>query len=80
MRRAGYLQSNGDHTLFYKYSRIGRISVLMVYIDDIIITGSEGRVKLGEGLMHEFAIKNLGPVIIFLGIEVAHSPKGILLS
>ena len=52
----------------------------MVYIADIIITGSEGRVKLGEGLMHEFAIKNLRPVIILLGIEVAHSSKGILLS
>ena len=30
--------------------------------------------------MEEFAVKNLGPMNYFLGIEVAHSSNGIILS
>jgi hypothetical protein len=36
----GYKQCNGDHTLFYRYSG-RRITILAVYVDDIIITGDE---------------------------------------
>ena len=30
--------------------------------------------------MEEFAVKNLGPMKYFLGIEVAHSSNGIIFS
>jgi hypothetical protein len=33
----GYRQCNGDHTLFYKHNK-GKITMLAVYVDDIIIT------------------------------------------
>ena len=51
-------------------------------MDDIIITENdlEQRTKLEQELMEEFVIKNLGPMKYFLGIEVAHSSKGIILS
>jgi hypothetical protein len=36
----GFKQCNGNHTVFYKHS--GRkIVVLVVYVDDIIITGDD---------------------------------------
>jgi Reverse transcriptase (RNA-dependent DNA polymerase) len=36
----GYKQCSGDHTLFYKH--VGhRITILIVYIDDIVITGDD---------------------------------------
>ena len=34
----GYFQCNGDHTVFYRHQS-SRITILAVYIDDIVITG-----------------------------------------
>jgi len=76
-----YIQCNGDHTLFYRHS--GRkITILAVYVDDIIITGDdEGEIKrLKENLSKEFEVKDLGQLKYFLGIEIARNPKGIVLS
>ena len=33
-----YHQSQADHTLFYKDSEKGKISILIIYVDDIILT------------------------------------------
>jgi hypothetical protein len=77
----GYRQCNGDHTLFYCY--IGNnITILAVYVDDIIITGDDTVkiVRLKEDLSKEFEVKDLGQLGHFLGIEIARSPKGIVLS
>ena len=78
----GYKQSQGDHTLFVKHSSSGGVTILLVYVDDIIVTGSddEERRFLSECLAKEFEIKTLGKLKYFLGIEVAHSEKGIFLS
>ena len=48
MKKWGYSQSNGDHSLFYRHSEIEKITILIVYFDDIIITGNdyEERTKL----------------------------------
>ncbi|WVY95749.1 hypothetical protein V8G54_027900 [Vigna mungo] len=42
----GYRQSQGDHTLFVKHSSIGKLSLLHVYVDDMIIAGDEETKKL----------------------------------
>ena len=39
MLKQGFKQSQGDHTLFFKHSSSGGVTVLLVYIDDIIVTG-----------------------------------------
>ena len=36
---ARYSQSEGDHTLFFKRGGDNKISILIVYVDDIIVTG-----------------------------------------
>ena len=48
MRNSRYKQPNGDHALFYKHFQTGKITILVVYVDDIIITGKdkEERIKL----------------------------------
>jgi len=77
----GYKQCNGDHTVFYRHS--GRkISVLAVYVDDIIITGDDEKeiILLKENLSKEFEVKDLGQLRYFLGIEIARNPKGLVLS
>ena len=81
MLAMGYKQCNGDHTLFYLCSK-NRITILAVYVDDIIITGDDTLevVRLKENLRREFEIKDLGQLRYFLGIEVVRSPRGIVLS
>ena len=48
---------------------------LLVYVDDIIITGSdkEGIIATKEFLKSMFEIKDLGEMKYFLGIEICRS-------
>lgn len=75
----GYKQSQGDHTLFIIDSAAGGVTALIVYVDDIIVTGDDPVEKdsLTKKLAAEFEIKELGKLKYFLGIEVAQSEKGI---
>ena len=77
-----FKQSQGNHTLFIKKSRNGKITILIVYVDDIIVTEDdlEKIEKLKKQLAKEFEIKELGQLKYFLGIEVAHSRNGIFIS
>ena len=77
----GYSQSRGDHTLFFKHSCGGRVTALLVYVDDIIVTGNdcEEQVQLKDNLSKIFEIKDLGILKYFLSIEVAYSKAGIFL-
>ncbi|WMV18586.1 hypothetical protein MTR67_011971 [Solanum verrucosum] len=54
----------------------------VVYVDDIILTGEDVvEIKnLKERLASEFEIQDLGPLKYFLGMEVARSKKGIIVS
>ena len=54
----------------------------MVYVDDIILTG-DNMVEINhlkKYLVAEFDIKDLGALRYFLGMEVAWSKKGIVVS
>ncbi|KAK4385641.1 Retrovirus-related Pol polyprotein from transposon RE2 [Sesamum angolense] len=56
--------------------------VLAVYVDDILITGSDidGIEKAKTYLQKPFVTKDLGRPRYFLGIEIAHSKHGVSLS
>jgi transposase InsO family protein len=77
----GMTRSQADHSVFFKKTRTG-IVILVVYVDDIVITGSdkEGIQILINHLSSSFLTKNLGKLRYFLGIEVARSKAGISLS
>ncbi|RVW53002.1 Retrovirus-related Pol polyprotein from transposon RE1 [Vitis vinifera] len=55
---------------------------LVVYVDDIVITGSDqdGIQKLKQHLFTHFQTKDLGKLKYFLGIEIAQSSFGVVLS
>ena len=55
---------------------------MIVYVDDIILTGDdiEEMSRLKNALAKEFEIKDLGQLRYFLGMEVARSKKGIVIS
>ena len=61
--------------LFIKHSNLGGVTTLLVYIDDIIVTGNDEKERqtLRQCLTKEFEIKELGRLKYFLGIKVAHS-------
>jgi len=82
MTKLGYRQSQGDHTLSIRHSKTRKVTTLLVYVDDIIVTSddSEEIQNLKKCLLKEFDIKELGKLKYFLGIEVAHSKQGIFIS
>ncbi|KAK9049228.1 hypothetical protein SSX86_031804, partial [Deinandra increscens subsp. villosa] len=77
----GFSQSKCDYSMFIKQNNSVFI-VLLVYVDDIIITGNNINEfdKLKELLKTKFLIKDLGELKYFLGIEVIKMNNGICLS
>ncbi|XP_071738734.1 uncharacterized mitochondrial protein AtMg00810-like [Rutidosis leptorrhynchoides] len=81
VRDFGLRRSAYDHSVFFASSNSGCI-LLVVYVDDIVITGSdkEGINRLKTFLSTQFQTKDLGPLKYFLGIEVSRNKRGIFLS
>jgi hypothetical protein len=75
------IRSHANHSIFYRHSSQGCI-YLVVYVDDITITGRDHRgiLQLKQHFSHEFQTKDLAKLRYFLGIEVAQSKDGILIS
>ncbi|KAJ9538193.1 hypothetical protein OSB04_030926 [Centaurea solstitialis] len=77
----GYKQSKADHSMFI-YKHGDKYVVALIYVDDVIIVGNSvdyiRSTKLH--LDKEFSIKDLGSLKYFLGIEVAKTLEGLVLS
>ena len=80
--KQGYSQAQSDHTMFVKFSKLRKVSILIVYVDDIIITGDDlvEMEQLKKELSKEFEIKNLGELRFFLGMEIARTKRGLAIS
>jgi len=76
----GFKQSLSDYSLFILQQQ-GSILVVLVYVDDLIISGNDHAViSAFKTYLHTcFHMKDLGILKYFLGVEVARSPTGILL-
>jgi hypothetical protein len=68
----GFVPSQSDSSLFI-YKSATFITYILIYVDDIIITSSkpEAITELLNQMESEFAIKQLGDLNFFLGIEVS---------
>ena len=82
IKHYGYTQSQADHTMFYKHSNEAKVVILIVYVDDIVLTGDDCNEleKLKGKLDEEFEIKDLGALKYFLGMEFARSKEGIFVN
>lgn len=78
----GSLQSQVDYTMFYKHSSDSMLTILVVYVDDIIFTSDKlsELEKLIEILAQEFEIMDLVQLRYFLGMEITRSHSGIFVS
>ena len=77
----GFMQSLSDYSLFTKSSTNG-FTVLLVYVDDILLTGSSQKEieDLKVFMKSKFLIKDLGILKFFLGIEIIETDVGICMS
>ncbi|KAJ0892684.1 putative RNA-directed DNA polymerase [Helianthus annuus] len=77
----GFVQSKCDHSM-YVLSRNGVFIVLLVYVDDIVVTGNNiDEVNKIKGVLNlNFQIKDLGKLKYFLGIEVLYNKSGVCLN
>jgi hypothetical protein len=76
----GFIGSHSDSSLFIRRTP-SEITYVLIYVDDILITSSLPQVtdSLLQSLRADFAIKDLGPLHYFLGMEATFTSDGIIL-
>ncbi|KAI3680226.1 hypothetical protein L2E82_50551 [Cichorium intybus] len=77
----GFTQSKADYSLFvYKQNNV--FVAALIYVDDVIVVGNDmSMIQYTKAQLHErFSIKDLGTLKYFLGIEVARTKEGLVLS
>ncbi|KAJ0523146.1 putative RNA-directed DNA polymerase [Helianthus annuus] len=79
--KVGFVQSSCDHSL-YIMCKSSVLLVLLVYVDDIIVTGnSVAEIERVKALLSDhFKIKDLGVLKYFLGLEVVYDKSGLCLN
>ena len=76
--QCGFQGSKSDTSLFFS-NKGSSIIILLIYVDDIIITGSHSVLvnSLIDQLHNQFALKDLGSLSYFLGIQVTRTPSSL---
>jgi hypothetical protein len=76
-----FLPSKADTSVFL-YNKFGVTIFVLIYVDDIIVTSSSDHAiaALLKDLNAHFAIKDLGALHFFLGIEVQRTAHSLLLT
>ncbi|KAK1693077.1 hypothetical protein QYE76_009774 [Lolium multiflorum] len=80
LHQLGFRSTRSDASLFI-YRTGNDMAYLLLYVDDIILTASTAGLlrQLTDSLRAEFALKDLGPLHYFLGIEVVRRADGFFL-
>lgn len=81
LEELGFAPSQGETSLFI-YNQCGITIYVLIYVDDIVIASSSNQAveKLLKQLHKDFALKDLGMLHYFLGIEVIQKKDGIVLN
>ncbi|XP_041995661.1 uncharacterized mitochondrial protein AtMg00810-like [Salvia splendens] len=76
----GFSQSRADSSLFH-FHRGPSTIFLLLYVDDIIVTGNDQSLlqRFISQIHKEFAIKDLGRLNYFLGLEVSYTHDGLFI-
>lgn len=81
VRSIGFVSSRADNSLFV-LRRSNDTCYLLLYVDDIVLTASSPAFleHVTQQLHAEFAMKDMGALHYFLGMQVTRSPHGFFLS
>ncbi|XP_066319578.1 uncharacterized mitochondrial protein AtMg00810-like [Miscanthus floridulus] len=81
LRSLGFTATSSDSSLFV-FKDGAALAYLLVYVDDIILTGSSATLlqQIVAALCKEFAIKDLGALKFFLGVQVRRDSRGFFLT
>jgi hypothetical protein len=76
----GLVRSEADHNLYFSISREGLYVILILYVDDILLTGDNTQKIRGleEKMEKFFETSRLGLACLYLRIEFIYFPEGIL--
>lgn len=76
-----FMNSRSDTSLFI-FKNGHSVVLLLVYVDDVILTGNDTVLmsKLVSHLDTQFALKNLGKLSYFLGIQLHYLESRVLLN
>uniref|UniRef100_A0A0A9XQL0 Copia protein n=1 Tax=Lygus hesperus TaxID=30085 RepID=A0A0A9XQL0_LYGHE len=76
MKELGFRRLDYDYCLYIKQD-----VVLVLFVDDGLITGAEDQVQeLVDSLHEKFLVKDLGTPSSFLGMQITHTKNGLHLS
>nr|KAJ0215676.1 hypothetical protein LSAT_V11C300142910 [Lactuca sativa] len=77
----GFCSSKSDHSLFI-YRKDGIFIASLIYVDNVIIMGNDSKKiqEIKQSLHDQFSIKDLSELKYFIGIEVAKTLSGLVLS
>ena len=66
--------------MYVQHTSDGNVILVCLYVDDILLTGSctSEINKFKKVLMNAFDMTDLGNMVYFLGMEILHSEKGII--
>jgi histone deacetylase 1/2 len=79
--KLGFQATRSDSSLFVLHHG-SEVSYLLLYVDDIVLTGSSLDLlqRIVDHLRNEFAIRDMGELRFFLGIDVRRTSAGFSLS
>ena len=78
----GFHTSKADSSLFI-YSNESNLCYLLVYVDDLVITGNNPTLVtafIQQQLGDMFSLKDMGPLHFFLGVEVIPTKADLFLT
>eukprot|EP00253_Pinus_taeda_P026258 PITA_26258 len=78
--RLGFIKSEVDANLYHIVVE-GKLLIIVLYVDDLILTGDEKLVKYcKEDLLREFEMKDVGLMHYFLVMEVCQRDEDLIVS
>ena len=78
----GFKRSESEATLYLKEEDDGQQLIISLYVDDMLVTGSNSRLlaKFKLEMQNVFEMSDLGAMSYFLGMEIHQSSSGIFVS
>jgi hypothetical protein len=77
MEKQGYSRCHFDHCVYFKNIENGSYSILLLYVDDMLVVGSNMQDinVLKKKLANSFAMKDLGAATKILGMRITRDRK-----